>query len=406
MDATTVCYACGRRYDATCKRCDCGEAVWFETDPTEFEWPPAREQGMWAYADLLPIDPPSDLAIAAGGTPLVRTPRLDEFAGCTVFCKDEAENPTGSFKDRGSAVAVTAAQERGTPWIGTVSHGNMAMSTAAHAAAADLRCAVFVPEDVSTARLTAIAQYGPEIVRVRGDYGRLYRETLATDAPDIEFVNSDTPLRVAGQKTVAYEICERFALDGPDGSDGPSGPDAIALPVSSGGQASAVWKGLRELRVAGLLVDLPKIYLMQAAACAPIAAAYRDGADEVIPVDPGETIAYSIANPDPPSGTRALAAVRATGGAVVAVPDEGTRVAQSEMARKAGLCVEPASATALAGLRQLSERGEIEPSDEVAVIVTGTGFKELTDSHTEQGRIVNVEDVPGLLADLPTDAKE
>jgi threonine synthase len=391
MDATTVCYACGRGYGPERKHCDCGEPVWFESDASEFSWPPAREQGMWPYADLLPVEVPDDLGAAAGGTPLVRAARLDDYAGCTVHLKDETENPTGTFKDRGSAVAVAATRERGTEWIGTVSHGNMAMSTAAHAAAAGLDCAVFVPEDISAARLAAIGQYGPEIVRVRGDYGRLYRETLAADAPGIEFVNSDTPLRVAGQKTVTYEICERFA---------PDAPDALALPVSSGGQASAVWLALRELRAAGLLDELPRLYLAQATACDPIARAFREDTDEVTPVEGGETIAYSIANADPPSGSRALAAVRETGGAVVAVPDDEIRDAQAELARRAGLCVEPASATALAGLARLSGRGELAPDDEVAVIATGTGFGELDAASDERGRVADVADLRATLADL------
>lgn len=390
MDTATTCYACGNRYGPERKRCDCGEPVWFETDASGFEWPTSREQGTWAYADLLPVDPPDDLGSAAGGTPLFRAARLDEYAGCTLYVKDETENPTGTFKDRGSAVAVAAAREREKSWIGTVSHGNMAMSTAAHAAAAGLNCAVFVPADVSTARLTAIAQYDPEIVRVRGDYGRLYRETLAVEEPAIEFVNSDTPLRVAGQKTVAFEICERF---------GPDGPDAIVLPTSSGGHASAIWKGLRELREAGLLDDLPRISLAQAAACDPIAEAFREGAESVSPIEPGETIAYSIANADPPSGTRALAAVRETGGSVVSVPDEEIRRAQAALAREAGCCVEPASATALAGLARLSEEGDLSPSEEVVLVATGTGFREL-DATADAGRAVDDRDLQATVAEL------
>ena len=390
MDAPTVCYSCGRRYGPERTHCDCGEPVWFETDTEGFDWPATREQGMWPYADLLPAGVPADLSIAAGGTPLVRAARLDDYAGCRLYLKDETENPTGTFKDRGSAVAVTAIRERGGEWIGTVSHGNMAMSTAAHAAAAGLNCAVFVPDDIAPARLAAIAQYDPEIVRVRGDYGKLYRETLAADSA-VAFVNSDTPLRVAGQKTVAYEICERLDAD------------AIALPVSSGGQASAVWQALRELHAADLLDELPRIYLAQAAACDPIARAYHEGADAVTPVEGGETIAYSIANADPPSGSRALAAVRETGGAVVAVPDDEIRAAQARLAGKGGLCVEPASATVLAGLRRLADRGAVAPGDEVAMIATGTGFRELDATGGDRGRVVDVADLRTTLAELADD---
>lgn len=116
MAEKTACYACGKQHDAERKRCDCGEPVWFVTDPTEFSSPAEREQGMWPYADLLPVDPPADLGAAAGGTPLVRTPRLDDYVGCTLSVKDETENPTGTFKDRGSAAATGSEPSRTATW--------------------------------------------------------------------------------------------------------------------------------------------------------------------------------------------------------------------------------------------------------------------------------------------------
>ncbi|WP_332899207.1 threonine synthase [Haladaptatus sp. CMSO5] len=369
----TRCYSCGDVFDATRIRCDCGEPVWFDGDATDFEWPTGTVHGVWRYASLLPVAPTEGLGWAAGNTPLLRTPRLDDYAGCTLWVKDEAENPTGTFKDRGSAVAVAAAEARGATAVGTVSHGNMAMSTAAHAAAADRPCVVLVPDDISAARLAAISQYGPDIVRVDGDYGQLYFDSLELGATfDIEFVNSDVPLRVAGQKTVALELIEQF-----DGV-----PDAICLPVSSGGQASGVWKALRELRDARLIDSLPRLYFVQAANCDPIAAAFREG-HEVRPIDPEPTAAYSIANANPPSGNRVLAAAAETDGAVVSVPEDAIHEATRKLATEAGLCVEPSSAVALAGLRQLAASGDVAATDRVALILTGTGFKELSAAATD-----------------------
>nr|WP_240334702.1 pyridoxal-phosphate dependent enzyme [Halorussus sp. MSC15.2] len=316
----------------------------------DFEWPVSErsvrrgggDSGVWRYADLLPVGPlagaNAGVAAAAGATPLVRVPDLD--AGCRLHLKDESENPTGSFKDRGSAVGAAWASAAGRDWVGTVSHGNMAISVAANAAGSGPdgpNALVLVPDDISGERLAAIARYDPAVLRVAGDYGRLYYDALDADAP-VEFVNSDTPLRVAGQKTTALELCEAFASAG--GASGPTGasspaPDAIVLPVSSGGHASATWKALRELRAAGLLAesDLPRLYLVQAAACDPIAAAYRRGADEVTAAsDTEDTVAYSIANADPPSGTRALAAARETGGAVLSVPDDAILDAKADLA--------------------------------------------------------------------------
>ncbi|QLG28983.1 threonine synthase [Halorarum halophilum] len=389
MASGTVCYACGTTYPSTERlRCDCGEPVWIEVDPSGFDWSAVRdgEQGVWRYADLLPVEPSTDVSAGAGDTPLIRAERLDEYAGCRLHVKDEGLNPTGSFKDRGSAVGVGAAIERGRELVGTVSHGNMAMSTAAMAAGRGLDCVVLVPERIPPGRLELIAQYEPTLLKVAGDYGRLYDETVSLDTePAIEFVNSDAPLRVEGQKTVALELCEAFA---------PDVPDAIVLPVSSGGHASAVWKGLRELSAAGVVDDLPRLYLVQAAACDPVARAYREGAETVTPVDPDETVAFSISNASPPSGNRALAAVRDTGGAAVSVSEAAITEAQSILATEAGLCVEPASATTLAGVRTLTDEGELAADEDVVVVTTGTGFKELgTGSEPSDARTIDLGDL-------------
>jgi threonine synthase len=412
-DATPelVCYRCG---ETTAfpdrKRCECGEPLWFDVNATEFDWTDGNPSGIWRYADLLPVAPVEGVGTAAGDTPLVRAERLDDYAGCRLWLKDESENPTGSFKDRGSAVGVAWAAAAGREWVGTVSHGNMAISVAAHAAgtgmgteAADATedspdAVVLVPDDISGERLAAIAQYDPTVLRIAGDYGDLYYETLAADSP-VEFVNSDTPLRVAGQKTTALEVCEAFALD----STLPNAPDALVLPVSSGGHASAAWKALRELRTAALLGDdeLPRLYLVQAAACDPIAEAYREGAEEVTPTEAEETVAYSIANSDPPSGTRALAAARETDGAVLSVSDEEILDAKAALAQRAGFCVEPASATTLAGIRRLTESGELGADESAVAVLTGTGFREL-DAEGIDPETVSLNDLPERLRALET----
>jgi threonine synthase len=365
------CYRCDETYPRSAgARCDCGEPLWFDVDPT---YDPARhadESGLGRYRDLLPVDELRGLTSAAGGTPLIRTDRLDDVAGCRIWVKDEGEHPTGSFKDRGSAVGVADVLARGRTAVGTVSHGNMAMSVAAHAAAAGLDCAVLVPADIPPERLAIIGQYDPEIIRVDGDYGRLYEVSIRIgERLDIDFLNSDVPLRVAGQKTTTLEVVDAFR---------PDAPDAIVMPVSSGGHASGAWKALRDLRACGALPSTPKLCFVQAAACDPVATAFRDGTETVSPVTGGETIAYSIANADPPSGARALAAARDTDGAVVSVDDDEIREARTRLARGAGLCVETASATTLAGARRLAAAGVLAPDDRVVLVATGSGFKEST----------------------------
>ncbi len=349
-----------------------------------------------------------------GGTPLIRTDKIDDYAGCKLWVKDESANPTGTFKDRGSAVGVASALEMGTNtdangnWIGTVSHGNMAMSMSAMSASVGVDCFVLVPDDIPPERLGHIAQYGPELVQVKGRYGRLYYDSL--ELPGIRFVNSDTPYRVAGQKTTALEICEAFATphDEPSGGSSFAGidipesrdaPDAIVAPVSSGGHASAIWKGLRDLRVAGLLDSFPRLYFVQASACDPIARAFRANADEVCSVEGDETVAYSIANAEPPSGNRVLAAVREAGGAVVSVPDDAILDAKRQFARRAGICVEPASATTLAGIRHLSESDEISSDDHVVAIATGTGFREPS-ANTTASRSISLSNLSERIRSL------
>ncbi|QZX98546.1 threonine synthase [Halobaculum rubrum] len=404
-----ICYACGRAA-ASGQRCpDCGEPLWFDTDPAGFDWP--DRDGVRAFADLLPVEAPdSGLAAAAGSTPLIRASGLD-VEGVRVHVKLEGTNPTGSFKDRGSAVGVAAAVsgdagtagvaggERGgeaeaPTAVGTVSHGNMAASMAAHAASAGVDCVVLVPADISDSRLDRIAAYGPRIVRVDGDYGRLYYDALDL-GPEagIAFVNSDSPLRVAGQKTTTLEVLRAFAAAeaeeggevGTVGEEGtseaassPATPDAVVMPVSSGGHASAAWKAVCEATAAGLIDDPPRLYFVQAAACAPVADAFARGDDAVTRLEAdevGETVAYSIANPDPPSGTRALRAARDTDGAVLAVDDDAIRTARRDLAA-AGMRIEAASATTLAGLRRLRERGAVDAGEHVVLVATGVGYGE------------------------------
>ncbi|SMO69856.1 threonine synthase [Halorubrum cibi] len=384
MSVIETCYRCGTRYDDEFRvRCDCGEPLWIDAEPTTAAWDERRDRlGMWRYESLLPIDRPAGVARAAGGTPLVRTSGLDDVAGGRVFVKDEGENPTGSYKDRGSAVAVPHAIDAGDDVVGTVSYGNMAISTAAHATSLDRECIVFVPEDISRVRLELIAQYEPTIIRVGGEYGALYEDALElSDWLPIAALVSDDPARISGYKTALFEICEEFA---------PETPDVIALPASSGGFASGIWLGICDLERAGVIDEPPRLYLVQTAASDPITRAFEDGSTDPTPLSPdetGETIAHSIGNPDPPSGARALAAVRDTGGAVVSVSDDEIRAAQRQFAVEGGFCVEPASATTLAGVSRLADRGEVSAEESVVLVPTGTGFKELgtggTDVETE-----------------------
>jgi threonine synthase len=372
-----VCWDCGGRTDDGRQvRCDCGEPLWLATDPERAPdaWPP-RVDSMWDLVPYLGVDaptPPAGIASVAGGTPLVRAGSLDEPDGPRIHVKHEGLNPTGSFKDRGTAFGIAAAVARGEDHVGTVSHGNMAASVAAHAVTVDVDCTVLVPADIADERLAAIAAYDPRLVRVEGDYGKLYFESLSVGRETgVRFLNSDVALRVAGQATTALETVAQFAGNDPITTNV---PDALVLPVSSGGHASATWQAVRSLVAASIVDDPPRLYFVQTAACAPIAEAFARGDETVTTVEAGETVAYSIANADPPSGARALAAARDTGGAVLAVDDPAIERAGQRFAKAAGLTVEPSSATTLAAVEELVDRGELGPEEDVALVATGRGF--------------------------------
>ena len=366
------CYDCGATFAfGEVARCSCGEPLWFHTDAAAVSWPETdddtsfiasdRRKGIWRYDSVLPAADPIGIAAVAGDTPLLRTPSIETADGPRIHLKVEGSNPTGSFKDRGTAVGISRLKGP----IGTVSHGNMALSVAAHAAATGREAVILVAEDTPDSRVSMIAQHGPHLFRVHGDYGQLYYDTLENDL-GVSFLNSDSPLRVAGQKTVAYEICEAFA---------PEGPDAIVLPVSSGGQASGVWKAIRELQTAGLIETTPRLYLAQAARCDPIAQAFRRGASRVEAIDGEPTAAVSINNADPPSGNRALTAAIETNGAVVSVSEDALLAETNRLAEQVGISVEPSCAVATAAVQDLTAAGEFSSDEDIAVILTGSGYK-------------------------------
>lgn len=379
-DQPLVCHDCGHRTHEARVRCDCGEPLWFPIKPVKRH--PSASASIWDYESALPVEKPPGLGSIAGGTPTYRVPALDASVGCRVHVKDERANPTGTFKDRGSAVGVAVAASQDAPVI-TVSHGNMARSVAAHAAAGDVQCAVLVPADIPGDRLGPIARYDPALLRVDGDYGQLYEDAVDIVGPIV--LNSDVPLRVAGQKTLAYELGATRST-----------ADAVVLPVSSGGNASAVWKGYRELTAGGRLESPPRLYLVQADACAPIATAFQQDEETVRSVEPTDTIAYSIANPDPPSGNRALRAARETGGGVVAVDDQAIRRAQERLAHRAGIAAEPAAATTIAGMHRLGAADELRPEDDVVAVITGTGLLDQP-ARPPDAPVVDREAVSGAL---------
>lgn len=320
------------------------------------------------YRDFFPFRAVDGrLSLGEGFTPLVRSAGIAAAIGLKdLFFKNETMNPTWSFKDRGTVAGVAHALHLGYKRIGTVSSGNMAASVAAYGARAGLKTLILVSATIPAEKIAPIAVHAPVLVRVEGDYGELYFRSLEIGEKNgIYFINSDVPLRVEGSKTIAFEICEqlRFRV-----------PDWIVVPVSAGGNLRGIIKGFEEFRRVGLIGAMPRFAAVQAAGCAPVYRAFRDGSGRIERVEQPETLAHAIENPFPPSGNEVLRKIRATGGVVTAVSDGEMIDAQRELAGE-GILAQPEGAAPLAAVRSLAGEGRIRRGESAVCIVTGGGLK-------------------------------
>lgn len=312
------------------------------------------------YRPILPLDRDAPvITLLEGNTPLIEVPALAErLQAARFFVKFEGLNPTGSFKDRGMTVAVSAAAHRGVRAVICASTGNTAASAAAYSARAGLQCIVIIPAGaVAAGKLAGAAVYGARIVQIHGSFDQalaIVRE-LASGG-EYELVNSLNPMRIEGQKTVAYEISDsRFGT-----------PDWLALPVGNAGNITAIWQGFQELQSGA--ASRPHLLGVQAAGAAPLVTGQ--------PVREPQTVASAIRIGNPARGEQALAAAEQSGGRIVSASDDQILGAQSLLAQ-AGIWVEPASAAGLAGLLNETGQGRLDLSgQEVVCLCTGHGLKD------------------------------
>jgi threonine synthase len=387
-------YALDARY--VCERC---------FGPLEVAYAPRPDDGpaalrrkiqagplsLWRYADFLPVQAPPHPTLPAGWTPLLRADRLAEQLGLRqLWIKNDAANPTHSFKDRVVSVALARARELGFQTIACASTGNLANAVAAHAAAAGLESYVFIPADLEEQKVLATGIYGTNLVAVRGNYddvNRLCTEISGEQLDDSDaarsgeagcraggrsewaFVNINMrPYYAEGSKTLAFETVEQLGFEL---------PDRVVCPIASGSLFTKIARGFEEWLELGLVEgELPTFNGAQATGCSPVASAFEAGHELCRPVKP-DTIAKSLAIGNPADGPYALDLARRGGGAVDSVTDDEIREGIRLLAQTTGIFTETAGGVTVAVLAKLAERGDIDPDERVVVYITGDGLKTL-----------------------------
>lgn len=377
MNYTLECIECGTPHPLNerayvCARCG-GLLEIRLVDTSDFSpnaWR-TKPLGVWRYREVLPIAQEATIvSLGEGGTGLHQCPRLaDEIGIKQLHVKNEGENPTGSFKDRGMTVGVTKAVELDADSVMCASTGNTSASLAAYAARAGLRCFVALPAaKIAGGKLAQAVIHGARIIEIDGNFDDAMRLVVDVARKDGSpyLLNSINPFRVEGQKTVAYEINDQLAQL----------PDIIVLPVGNAGNITALWKGLLELKTLDLAHTLPRLIGIQAEKASPIAHAFRSGLGYIEPVREPETIATAIRIGSPVNWKRALAAARDSGGLIETVTDQEILKAQKMLASREGIFIEPASASTIAGVGKLMDQSVIHTDESVVCIATGHGLKD------------------------------
>lgn len=339
-------------------------------DPSLLPAPGTPRFDLWRYRPLLPLgDGPIHYPLSVGGTPLVASPALRERLGLPqLWLKDETRGPTGSNKDRASALVLELALRERRDTVSCASTGNVAVSLAVGAAAAGRRAVIFVPAQVSPSNLTLMLLAGATVVKVRAGYKAAFR--LSEEAAErFGWFSRNTgvnPVTLEAKKTVAFEVWEQLNRDL---------PDVVVAPVGDGVTLAALAKGFRELIACGVTARLPRIIGVQAEGSAPIARAWAT--DRPLEAIEPNTLADGIAVGAPVSAGEVLRDVRASGGGMVTVSDETLLDWIGILAREAGLLAEPAGVAGTAGVAAALEQGLLDRSERVVALVSGTLLKNL-----------------------------
>ncbi|MCX6085534.1 MAG: pyridoxal-phosphate dependent enzyme [Caldiserica bacterium] len=355
------CARCGRDYDDDGRRlrCDCGGMLDLRFEPSfKPNMADGRSHDLWRYREALPVG--NDVVtMGEGWTPLLPV-TLD---GRQLLVKQEQLFPTGSYKDRGAAVLMTRLHELGVKHVVEDSSGNAGCAVAAYAARAGIACDIYVPEDTSPAKTAQIEAYGAALHRVPGTREDTARAALEAAATCVYASHVYSPWFLQGTKTFAYEVAEQL---------GWTAPDTLVLPTGNGTLLLGAYMGFVELARSGIVNHVPRIVAVQAAACAPLAAAFAAGLDEPVAVHTNATVAEGIAIAAPARGSQVLAAVRASGGSFVTVSEQEI-IASLRDCCLGGWFIEPTSAAVIAGARRCARTAA--PGETIVTAFTGHGLK-------------------------------
>ena len=375
------CARCARKYPVgqILNLCECGSPLFARYDlrrvSTKLEPQTLKSRGrdLWRYREVLPVaSEASIVSLGEGFTPLLRARRLGDRLGLpNLYLKDESQNPTGSFKARGMAVAVSKAYELGIRKLAAPSAGNAGGAMAAYAAKAGMEAAIFMPEGTPLANRLECELHGARVTLVAGsikDCGRVMRETLqGGDWFDMSTLRE--PYRVEGKKTMAYEVYEQL---------GGRLPDAMIYPTGGGTGLIGMWKAFDEMQELGWIADRrPRMFAVQAHGCAPMVRAYAEGTEHAEEWMDPQTIASGLRVPAGIGDFLILRAVRKSRGAALAVSDADMLTAVQEIAETEGLITSPEGGATLAGLRKLLSEGLLAGHESIVLFLTATGYKYL-----------------------------
>ena len=374
------CSICGSRHSSdelqtVCR--ECGRALFARYDLERARTTLTREglrgriASMWRYAEVLPASElAGEVSFGEGMTPLLATTRLGAELGCRdLLVKDEGGNPTGSFKARGIAAAIAMAKRLGVTAIGIPTAGNAGSAAAAYGSRSGIAAHVAMPADTPQAIIDEVRNYGAELELVDGLIGDAGRR-IADGAREHGWFELSTlrePYRVEGKKTMGYELWEQLAGEL---------PDAVLYPTGGGTGLIGMWKAFAELEAMGLLgPERPRMFVVQAAGCAPIVRAWSAGAERAEPWEQAATIAPGIRVPAPFADDLILRTLRDSCGTAVAVPDGSIVASMRRFGRVEGIDACPEGAATLAGLELLLADGTLSGDERIVLFNTGTGLK-------------------------------